>query len=103
MSRYGYLVCYECDIYLGLGKYIRGKDDGAPFFHSGNEDDPPNSRQSELTRALWKFHAEHQHHRIQVLLSGDPEFEELDDIAEIGGDRPAMDVEFDAYLDGWPG
>lgn len=103
MSRYGYLVCYDCQIHLTLGKYVRGQGDAAAFFHSGDEGHPANSEQPELTKALWKFHADHQPHSIKVLLSGDAEFEELGDIAEIGGDRPLTDVSFETYLRDWPG
>ena len=102
MSRYGYLVCFDCWIYLVLGRYVRGQGDTSAFFHLGDEGDPANSERPELTKTRWKFHADHQHHPIKVLLSGDAALEELGDIAEIGGDRPLKDVSLEAYPDWIP-
>lgn len=101
MSQNGYLVCTRCEVYLALGQYVRESD--RPYFHSGVPGGPPNSAQRELTSAVWRFLAEHASHDIRVMLSGDPEFESLGDIAEIGGDRPLKDITFEDYLRDWQG
>jgi hypothetical protein len=103
MSRNGFLICAACRMYLPLGQYLRRPDGGDARFHRGGPDDPPNSRQPELTRALWKFHAEHVSHVLRTLLSGDPDFENIGDFVEIGGDRPGRDIPLEDYLRDWSG
>ncbi|HYU14560.1 MAG TPA: hypothetical protein VEL05_00745 [Candidatus Acidoferrum sp.] len=85
MSRYGYIACHDCKIDIWLGKALFAN--GRPVaFHVGQETDPPNSRNELLTRALWKFLAEHAGHHVSILVEGTPGFEALADYGEIGGD-----------------
>ena len=104
MSVYGYLVCAECRHFLWLGKAIRPDGQKVDYFHLGPASDPPNSQQQLLTRALWRFLADHCGHQLRPLLEWDldPFIAEGDVYIEIGGDRTS-DTSLEDYVRDWRG
>ncbi|TCO52476.1 hypothetical protein [Actinocrispum wychmicini] len=102
MSDDAYLVCPPCQVLLPLGKPLVGDDGSVVRFHRGAEDAPPNSGQPDLTRALWKFLAEHAGHPMRVKFSYEPDFDVIAGFRRVGGDT-VDDVPFDEYLRDWPG
>ena len=99
MSLSGWLACTDCAVCLGLGTAYRLGDERVGYFQDGYA---RNSAQPDLTRALWKFLADHATHPLRVLMPGMPGYDDLDDFREIGGDE-IRDVPFDEYLKDWPG
>jgi hypothetical protein len=103
MSRYANMVCFDCRQRLWLGKSVyKPGSQGVAYFHLGPADTPANSKQEKLTRALWRFLAEHASHQIRVVVEGVDDDDVDDEYAQIGGDR-AMDISFDEYLKDFPG
>lgn len=98
MSDSAWLVCDTDQVQLGLGKPVRNPDGSVHYFHYGST----NSADSELTRALWKFLAEHGEHGCRVVISGHPDFDTVASYRMIGSDALG-DVDFPEYLAGWPG
>jgi hypothetical protein len=84
---------------MALGTAYRLGDQRIGYFQDGYT---ANSGQPELTRALWKFLADHATHPLRVLLPDTPGYDDLDQFRGIGGDERG-DVSFAEYLDGWPG
>ncbi|GIJ31070.1 hypothetical protein [Micromonospora sediminimaris] len=99
MSLTGWLACPQCATCVALGTAYRLGDQRIGYFQDGYT---ANSGQPELTRALWKFLADHATHSLRVLLPDTPGYDDLDQFREIGGDEQG-DVSFAEYLDGWPG
>ncbi len=83
MSLDGWLACIECRMCLALGKPIRPDGDEIRYFQVGYV---ANSAQPDLTRALWKFLADHAGHPLRVLVTGQPGYDDLEHFIEIGGD-----------------
>jgi hypothetical protein len=110
MSIYGYFACMDCKVILWLGKALfRNAEDVTDYrvfyFHMGEEHDPLDSEQRDLSAVLWKLLADHTDHRLCPLLDDSDEFNDLvaDESAyEIGGDT-FKDVSFADYLADWPG
>jgi hypothetical protein len=103
MSMTGSLVCEQCWVSLPLGQYLRSADHEVAWF---KRDAEPNSQNPELTRALWKFLAEHASHTLRTYLTGDEAWETVPaeiEIVMIGGDIPGQDPSFEEYLKDWPG
>ncbi|WBB48664.1 hypothetical protein O3597_26920 [Verrucosispora sp. WMMA2044] len=99
MSLDGWLACIECRMCLALGKPIRPDGDEIRYFQVGYV---ANSAQPDLTRALWKFLADHAGHPLRVLVTGQPGYDDLEHFIEIGGDA-APDIPFEEYLRDFPG
>ena len=99
MSVSGWLACPHCATCLALGTAYRLGNQRVGYFQDGYA---PNSAQPELTRALWKFVADHASHPLRVLLPGTPGYDDLDHFREIGGDEHD-DIPFAEYLKDWPG
>ena len=99
MGMYGWLVCEDDRIRFWLGKAYRLGDRRVGVFQRG---DGPNAAKPELTRALWKFLADHAGHTLRVLTDDDPAYDELEDFVEVGGDT-IHDIPFSTYLQDWPG
>jgi hypothetical protein len=88
---------------LWLGKAIHdGAESQSKYFHMGTSEEPPNSARPVLNRALWKMLADHAHHTFRVVTDQDPEYKTLEAYVEVGGDED-RDMDFEAYLTGWPG
>jgi len=98
---FGVLVCEACRLTLTLGDAIR-RPSGEVIAFDGALEKPVDGELPELTRALWKFLADHVGHRLRVASNWDDDFEELAGYVEIGGDE-LDDIPFEEYLDGWPG
>jgi hypothetical protein len=84
---------------MWLGKYVRAD---LTYFHIGDTSEPPNAQRTELTRALWKFLADHVGHPIRVIRDDDADFDTVAGYRQIDGDE-ARDVSFTDYLRDWPG
>jgi hypothetical protein len=84
---------------MWLGKYVRAD---LPYFHIGDASDPPNAQRADLSRALWKFLAEHVSHPIRVIRADVADFEIVAGYREIGGDE-RRDISFADYLLDWKG
>ena len=102
MSEMAYLVCARCEVSLALGKPVRDAAGSVGYFHLGSAQSPPNSARPQLTRALWKFIAEHGRDHLRIVTDYDDEFETIADYREVGGDTD-NDIPLDTYLRGWPG
>jgi hypothetical protein len=102
MSRYGYIACETCRIYMFVGKYVQPDDGGAPYFHIGDPDEPPNSVRTLETKALWKLHTEHIGHPVRTLVEGTNDLSHIWEFVEIGGDEP-QDISFEDYVKDWAG
>jgi hypothetical protein len=102
ISTYAYLICEESEEQMWLGKAIRTPDGHVRYFHIGGPEEPLNSDRPDLTRALWKFLADHAGHRIRVAFDTDDDVDEFAAFTKIGGDK-IDDIPFEQYLEGWPG
>ncbi len=102
MSRYARLVCDDCGLMLWLGKIVQLPTGHGHFFHTGGDLAPPNSKKTELNRALWKMLATCGPHGLRVVDDQDLPYGKLDTYIEIGGDGKT-DIPFEIYLKEWPG
>jgi hypothetical protein len=98
VSESAWLVCDAHQVSLGLGKPVRNPDNTVNHFYDGSK----NSANSDLTRALWKFLAEHWDHQFRVVSSYSPEFSRVSGYRTIGSDAVG-DIDFDEYLANWSG
>jgi hypothetical protein len=102
MSRYAWLACSTCRKLLWLGKVVERREGGISHFHIGDAQNPRNAERPELNRALWKLLAECGVHGVRVITDVDPDYGDLDQYVEIGGDEVG-DIDFQTYLRDWPG
>jgi hypothetical protein len=103
MSLYAYLTCPETRqmIFLGKAVWTTGDDSRqVSYFHLGPRETAPNSQQEELSRAVWRFLADHAGKELRVLLEN--ELKDEGEYVVIGGDSKD-DIPFDEYLKDWPG
>lgn len=85
-----------------LGKPVRSENNEVWYYHRGAGDALPNSEKLQLTKALWRFMAEHGPHSLVVQSSYDEDFDTITAYPEIGGDT-LDDISFEDYLRNWPG
>lgn len=102
MSDAGYLTCPPCQVILPLGKPVLGTSGGIDRFHLAGQGFDANSANPLLTKALWKFLAEHAGHPMRVKFSYEPDFETVAGFQEIGGDQDT-DVPLETYVRDWTG
>ncbi|CCH32515.1 hypothetical protein ABZ816_23740 [Actinosynnema sp. NPDC047251] len=98
MSESAWLLSDRHRVKLGLGKPVRSPDGSVDHFHDGSQ----NSRNSDLTRALWKFLADYGDGPVRVVTSYQPEFTAVAEYRTIGGDA-LDDTDFPEYLRDWTG
>ena len=99
MSIYAYLNCHKCKQSIWLGKALH--KEYIPFaFHIGGPEEPKHWDRPQLNKVMWKFLADHCHHKIDVLLEGDMT-EEMNNYQEVGGDTD-NDISFGSYLNHEP-
>ncbi|RAS63657.1 hypothetical protein C8D87_10658 [Lentzea atacamensis] len=98
MSESAWLVSDAHRVQLGLGEPIRLEDRTVDHFHDGSQ----NSRNSDLTRALWKFLADHGDQPLRVVFGHSPECTKTAGRRMIGNDA-AEDIDFPEYLRDWHG
>jgi len=101
MSIYGQLDCKDCKQSIFLGKAIRDDRGALRYFVVGTAS---TDEYRTLSRAVFKFFAEHVGHDIAVLY--DYQWEDLygdeENWLQIGDDD-VNGISFDKYLKGWPG
>jgi hypothetical protein len=98
MSESAWLVCDTHKVSLGLGKPVRNPDHSVNYFYAGSQ----NSANSDLTKSLWKFLANHADHQFRIVSSYDDDFEAIAGYRLIGSDS-IEDIDFPEYLRGFPG
>jgi hypothetical protein len=106
LSESGYLVCNDCRVYIWLGKAVKDEDSRVVYFKVGAAE--PNWQQPGLTRAVWKFLADHVGHHLESAREYSDRYDEMvvDDppdgsYVEIG-DLSTNGPTFEKYLEGWP-
>ena len=87
---------------IWLGIIVRNERTNEAYFHIGEEEDPPNSQNPILTKAIMKFFAQHIGKSIEII--NEEEIDEIasDDFVEIGND-PALGIVFSEYIDQFEG
>lgn len=98
MSESAWLVSDAHQVQLGLGKPIRREDRTVDHFYDGTQ----NSRNSDLTRALWKFLADFGDQPLRVVFSYSPDYSKTAGYRMIGNDA-MEDIDFPDYLRDWHG
>jgi hypothetical protein len=101
MSDSAELVCFDCKTGLELGWFWNTAEPRYIFTPQGI----PASQELVLSRALWRFLAEHVNHNARLLGEQTDAWDdvELDEFVMVGGDRTlGMDPTFDQYVAGWP-
>ena len=66
MSRYAWLVCEDTKEFIWLGKICQEPMTGQTFFHIGEPEQPRNSENPKLTKAILKFLASNMGRTIRV-------------------------------------
>jgi len=100
MSRYAWLACPNRRLMIWLGKIVTSGSGDIHHFKIGNVSSPPNSRNEQLNRVVWKFLAETAGEELCVITDMHAEYEHLEEYREIGGDG-ASDIPIDSYLTDW--
>lgn len=103
MSRYAQLACMDCKVLCFPGKAVYRQDERIDYFKIGPASEPANWQRPELNRVIWKMLADHAGHHLQVVVSGDAEFEQAADFAMIGGVTGTQEISFEDYLTDWDG
>lgn len=100
MSQYAFLTCPESGLMIWLGKAVfREGAKEVEFFQIQRESDPRNTERELLTRAVWKFLADHVGKELRVKFDW-----EMDSADEFGSYREiGEDIPFEDYLSGWRG
>lgn len=102
MSQWVNIVCHDCRVSLFFGKLVQ-PEGAVQYLHLGSGESVRNSENSDLTRALWKFIAEHVDHSVAIVSDhSEEEFERISDYSQIDGDTDT-DISMDDYLAGFPG
>lgn len=101
MSRYAYIACQHCAKTIWLGKAIFNGPQPV-MFQVGAASEGPNSENVLLTRAIWKFLADHAGHALIVSVEGDDHYEAIGEYEEIGGDE-VTSISLEEYVRGWSG
>ncbi|WP_280267946.1 hypothetical protein [Nocardia wallacei] len=102
MAEYAFLVCNADKTMLALGKAVKAPNGEISYFARGTAQAAANSQNPLLTKALWKFLAEHGHQHLTIVTDYDDDFETIAAYREIGGDE-IDDISLDDYVAGWPG
>ncbi|KZM68545.1 hypothetical protein [Nocardia terpenica] len=102
MAEYAYLISRSSKTLLALGKAVKKADGKVNYFSREDGKGGRNSENALLTKALWKFIAEHGYDGVEVVSDDDPDFETIAQYRQTGGDT-MDDITLEQYLEGWPG
>ncbi len=92
MSRYTWLTCDDCKVMVWLGKAKIAGERVEAIRPAGEEHE-----NDVLNRVIWKMFADHAGHTLRVVVDLDPEYQDLGEYVEIGGDKYG-DMSIEAYL-----
>lgn len=95
MSVYGYFLCHDCRQCIWLGKALH--ENHVPYaYHIGSINEGKHWKRPELNKIIWKFLADHTHHKIEVMMEHNMS-DDMYGYQDIGGDG-YNDISIKNYL-----